>query len=111
MIVEERRYSFHPGQLQAFLRLYEDEGMAVQTRHLRQLLGYYVSEVGPLNQISAFWGYASFSEREAQRAALFADPAWIDFVNKVRPLMSRQECRILKPAPFFEKSLAALLRG
>ncbi|MFW7340212.1 NIPSNAP family protein [Pollutimonas sp. H1-120] len=109
MIVEERRYTFFPGKLQVFLHLYAQEGMKVQRRYLRHLLGYYVSEIGQLNQITALWGYPSLREREEWREALFADPAWIAFVDKVRPLMTNQECRLLKPAPFFKDDLSAFL--
>lgn len=109
MIVEERRYTFHPGKLQIFLEVYAAEGMAVQRQYLRHLLGYYVSEVGALNQITALWGYPSFTAREQWRADLIADQRWIAFLAKVRPLMTQQECRILKAAPFFERSLAGLL--
>lgn len=109
MIVEQRLYTFHPGKLSEFLRLYESEAMATQQRHLPHLLGYYVAEVGILNQVTTLWGYASMEERESFRAKLFADPLWIAFLEKARPLMTQQECKILKPAPFFAKRLAALL--
>jgi hypothetical protein len=109
MIVEERRYTFLPGKLQVFLQCYAEQGMAVQRQYLRHLLGYYVSEVGPLNQITALWGYPSFAAREQWRAQLFADPRWTAFLQEVRPLMTQQECRILKAAPFFEQTLSNLL--
>jgi len=105
MIVEERRYTFHPGKLSVFLEIYAAEGMIVQRSHLPHLLGYYVSEVGPLNQLTALWGYPSFEARAQWRAALAADARWTAFLHKVRPLMTHQESRILKPAPFFEQAL------
>ena len=111
MIVEERRYTFHPGTLAVFLDIYASEGLAVQRGHLPHLLGYYVSEVGPLNQITAHWGYPSFDAREKWRAALAADPRWVEFLSKVRPLMSHQECRILKPAPFYKQALSEAIKS
>ena len=109
MIVEQRIYTFHPGQLQAFLALYEREGRPVQLEYLDGLLGYYIAETGLLNRIVALWGYTSMDERERQRAALFADPRWIDYLAKVRPLMVTQESVLLRAAPFFTEQLATLL--
>lgn len=109
MIVEERRYTFLPGKLAMFLEIYAEEGMVVQRSYLLHLLGYYVSEIGPLNQLTVLWGYPSFEAREQCRAALVADHRWVAFLYKVRPLMTHQECRILKAAPLFEKTLSKLL--
>ena len=109
MIVEQRIYTFHPGQLQAFLALYEREGRPVQLEYLDGLLGYYIAETGMLNRIVALWGYTSMDERERQRTALFADPRWIGYLAKVRPLMVTQESVLLRAAPFFTEQLATLL--
>lgn len=111
MLVEERRYTFYPGKLQTFLHLYEHEAMAVQRQYLPHLLGYFVSEVGALNQITALWGYPSLEQRALCRAALFADQRWIDFLEKARPLMTAQECRLLTPASFFRNTLSELMSG
>ncbi|MDX3906139.1 MAG: NIPSNAP family protein [Pigmentiphaga sp.] len=109
MIVEQRLYTFHPGNLDAFLALYQQKGMAVQLRHLPALLGYYVGEIGALNQTVTLWGYHSLQQRMDCREALFADEEWTAFLTQARPLMQAQECRILKPAPFFRSRLAYLV--
>lgn len=106
MIVEQRIYTFQPGQLPVFLAIYEEEGRAVQMEYLRHLLGYYVTETGTLNRIVALWGYPSLQARMDRRAALFADPRWIAYLAKVRPLMLSQESVLLRPAPFHEAELA-----
>lgn len=109
MIVEQRVYTFHPGKLQAFLEIYEGEGRAVQMEYLPHLLGYYVAEIGLLNRITALWGYPSMQARTEMRAALFADPRWIEYLKKVRPLMATQESVLLQPAPFYRETLARLM--
>ena len=100
MIVEERIYTLEVGKAPEFLRLYEQEGLAIQTPILGNLIGYFSSEIGELNLIVHLWGYESFEERTRRRAELMADPGWQAFVAKVRPLVLRQENRILIPAPF-----------
>jgi len=100
MIVEERIYTLEVGKAPEYLRLYEEEGLAVQLPILGNLLGYFTSEIGELNLIVHLWGYDSFEERIRRRAELVANEAWQAYVAKIRPLVLRQENRILIPAPF-----------
>ena len=100
MIVEERIYTLEVGKTAEYLRLYEQEGMPIQTRILGNMIGYFSSEIGELNLVVHMWGYESFEERTRRRAELMADAGWKDYVAKVRPFVLRQENRILIPAPF-----------
>ncbi|HSW20910.1 MAG TPA: NIPSNAP family protein [Ramlibacter sp.] len=100
MIVEMRTYALHPGQQGGFMKLMEHEGIAIERRILRRMLGFYTSEIGALNQVVHLWGYESFEERQERRAALAADPQWAAFVPKVLPLIREMENKILTPAPF-----------
>jgi len=97
MIVEERIYTLKPDCIDEFLRLYETEALAVQLRHLPRLLGYFVSEIGVLHQVTHMWGYKDFEERTRCRAAMRADPDWMPYVAKVRPMFERQETKIMIP--------------
>lgn len=101
MIVEERIYTLQVGEVKAYLDLYESEGMDIQKRILGRMLGYYFTDIGPLNQIIHMWGYEDLKDREIRRRALFADSGWLAYVAKVRPLVVKQENKILMPAPFF----------
>jgi hypothetical protein len=40
MYVEERMYTTQVGKAPEYLRMYENEGMAIQTRHLPNMVGY-----------------------------------------------------------------------
>jgi hypothetical protein len=101
MIVEERIYTLHPGKQAEYLALYEKEGMAIQKRILGMMVGYYTTEVGPLNQVVHLWGYESFEDRLRRRKELFANPEWLAYVGKVRAFIVTQESKLLNPAPFF----------
>jgi hypothetical protein len=100
MIVEQRIYTLQVGALGEFVRYYEANGLSVQTRILGNLIGYFVTEVGPLNQIVHLWGYADFADRTRRRAALSADPAWLDYLKNQPPVIVAQENRILSPTAF-----------
>ena len=109
MYVEERMYTMQVGKAPEYLKMYESEGMAIQTKHLPNMVGYYVSEVGPQNLVIHMWGYDDLNQRDRCRAAMQADPAWQSYVAKVRSLIVSQDTRIMKCAPFFLERLKKML--
>ena len=108
MFVEQRIYSFAPGNTGEFLKTYESEAFAAQAGALGQPVGYYVNEIGPLNQITTMWAYDSLDERVERRRKLSADPVWQAFLKKCRPLMATQETRVLKTFVWNQLSVCAV---
>ena len=102
MIAEERIYTLQPGQAGAYLKAYEAEGMAIQKPILGRMVGYYQTEFGPLNQVIHLWAYESLEERTERRARLLADERWTAYVANVRPMLLKQENKLLIPAPFLQ---------
>ncbi|MEH6517121.1 MAG: NIPSNAP family protein [Halioglobus sp.] len=105
MFVEERIYTLIPGGANEFLKLYEEEGMSVQLRYLKKLVGYYRAEFGPLNQIVHLWAHETFEQRLINRDEMRADPEFQAYWSKVKKLVVKQESKILLPAKFFEEKL------
>ncbi len=105
MIIDHRTYTLHPGSAAEYFRLYEAEGLAVQKKHLVNMLGYFSTETGPLNQVIHLWAYRDAGDRERKRAALQADPAWQAYVPKIRRLIVHQETKLIVPAPFCKLDL------
>lgn len=101
MIVEQRTYTTHPGQVHEYLDMYEAEALPIQRRILGRMVGYYRSEIGGLNQVIHLWAYADLAERQQRREAMLADEGFKAYIRKVTPLLVSQESRILVPAPFF----------
>ena len=104
MIVEQRTYTLYPGKHIKYLELYESEGLPIQLPILGHLVGYYFTDIGPLNQIVHMWGYTSLNERSLRRKKLFENKSWLTYIEKVRPMISSQKSKLLIPAPFFEPS-------
>jgi NIPSNAP len=100
MIVEERIYTLQPGKVPEMVRLYGEEGLPLQQRHLGKFIGYFTTESGNLNQIVFMWGFDSLDDRAARRARMAQDPEWQRYLAKVVPLLVSQENRILTPASF-----------
>ena len=101
MIVEERTYVLHAHYSVAdYLRVYEAEGMSIQMPVLGACLGYFVTEIGILNQLVHMWGFADLVDRQQRRERLNADPRWQICVSKLRPMIRDMENRILIPTRF-----------
>jgi hypothetical protein len=111
MIVEERVYTLHPGKLPAFLKVYEEQGLAVQRRILGGLIGHYVSEIGTLNQVVHLWAYESLDDRERRRALLMLDAGFKAYLAAALSLIQTMENRILKPSPFYAEEAERLFAG
>jgi hypothetical protein len=74
MYVEERMYTLQVGTAAQYFKNYEEFGMKVQLRHLPHMVGYYVTESGPLNLVIHLWAYDDLNQRDKCRAAMQADP-------------------------------------
>ena len=100
MIIEERIYTLFLGKVPEYTRLMESEGIAIQEPILGRLIGYFSTEIGPLNQVIHMWAYDNFEERAERRAQLMKNQKWLAFLTKLRPLIERQENKILIPMSF-----------
>jgi hypothetical protein len=100
MILEQRDYHVSTGRLPELVRLYGDEGIAIQREILGGFVGAFTVEIGELSTYSHFWRYDSFEERTERRARLLADDRWQAFLPKIQPLIHTQQSRILVPTPF-----------
>jgi NIPSNAP len=100
LIVEQRDYHVHTGKLVELVRLYEEEGIAIQQEILGDLIDVFTTDVGALSTYTSLWGYDSFGEREERRARLQADERWKAFLARIQPLIHTQHNRILVPTAF-----------
>lgn len=102
MIFELRTYTAAPGRAHDFVALYEKLGLPLQNKYLGGLVGFYVTEIGPLNQVVHLWRYASLADRETRRAALEQDAGWGEYKQQLKALgaIVAQDSRIMKPTSF-----------
>ena len=65
-----------------WLALYEECALPVQQKYLGNLIGFFQTEIGTLNQVVHLWGFADLDDRARRRAEMAKDPAWHDFLRK-----------------------------
>lgn len=100
VIIDERTYTCHPGKVGTFLEVYQRLGKPVQWPILGDPIGFFVTEVGELQQVVHLWRYDSFADREIRRAKLAAEPAFGEYLAAALPLLAKMENRILTPTAF-----------
>ena len=103
MLIDVRTYTCRPGTIKAHLELYAVMGKGPQTRHLGQPLAYLTTETGNPNQYVHLWVYENAGDREAKRAAMWADPEWVAYTQESAKLgaLIEQQNRLMTPVDFF----------
>jgi hypothetical protein len=102
VIVEHRTYTLKALRTGDFLKLYERAALPLQLKYLGHLIGFYVSEIGPLNEVVHLWGFASLAERERRRALMEADPGWAVYRQALQELdvVLEQSTKMLRSTSF-----------
>jgi hypothetical protein len=103
MIYDHRTYTCRPGTIKKQLALYAEYGWPVQRRHLGEPLLYAATETGDVNSYVHIWVYEDAADRARRRAALQADPGWVDYLKRSADagFQMAQRNKILTPASFF----------
>tara|TARA_B110000014_G_C19536389_1_gene287549 strand:+ start:57 stop:371 length:315 start_codon:yes stop_codon:yes gene_type:complete len=100
MIIEHRTYKIKPGKLNTLMELYEKLGMDVHKKILGNQIGYFYTEIGPLNEIVHLYGYESLDDRARRRKELSENETWQKFISQAIDFIENQESKILLPAKF-----------
>ncbi|PRD55587.1 NIPSNAP family protein [Phyllobacterium myrsinacearum] len=100
MLYEIRTYRLKNGAIPEYLKVVGEIGITIQKKHLGNLIGYFSSEIGPINEIVHIWAFESLDDRQARRAQLAVDPEWQAFLPKIRDLIVTAENKIMSPAAF-----------
>ena len=103
MLFDVRTYTCAPGTIAKHLALYEEKGLAPQTRHLGEPVFYGTCETGDPNQYVHIWVYENAGDREAKRAAMQADPDWMKYLEESAKLgaLVKQENKLMRPVDFY----------
>ena len=98
MLHELRIYTMKPGTAAQTAKDAAAVGHEIRGASCGTLEGYWVSEVGPLNQVLHLWSYPSFEERKRLRVELGRNERWVkEYVPLISQYMLRQDIRFLNP--------------
>ena len=101
-LYELRTYTLYVGKMAEAVKLYQEIGFPAMQKgeHDKKLVGYFQSDVGTINQIVHLWKFDDDADRRKSWQALFANPDFMNFAGKFRPLVMTQEVKLLLAAPW-----------
>ncbi len=99
MVYEMRVYTLQPGKVPEFQALIEQEALPVISKYSK-LVGWWSTEVGPLNEVVHIWAYEDMNHRAQARAAQGEDPALQAFRPRAQAMIVSQYNKIMTPASF-----------
>lgn len=102
MIHELRTYTVKSGRAGEYAEQSGALGRPIRGDRYGRLVGYWTSDIGPLNQVVHLWEYADLAARAAARAGLARNERWVtEYLPVSAPLLETQENMILVPADWY----------
>jgi hypothetical protein len=102
MIHELRTYTIQPGKAPEYVELAGAVGRAIRGDRFGKLLGYWSTELGPLNQVIHLGEFADVAARAEARAGLAKDERWTkEYIPKSQALLVAQENMLLTPVDWY----------
>jgi hypothetical protein len=96
MIYELRTYTLKPGAAPTAAKNSGEVGKDIRGDNYGKLEGYWMTEVGPLNQVMHLWSYADLNERARLRGELSQNERWRnEYLPLIRPILLRQDIRLM----------------
>jgi NIPSNAP len=97
-LVDLRIYTIRLRKMAEFLDVFDRLAMPIQLKYLGPPVGFYVSDIGPLNQVVHLWGYDDLADYDRRRKARDADPEWPAYLAASEHLIIAQETRFIRRA-------------
>ncbi len=101
-IYELRTYQVLVGKMKDVIAAYSDKGWPALKAggYDKKLVGYFISDTGPLHQVVHLWKFDDDSDRRNHWSSLFSDDAFMSFAGDLRPLLLSQHSQLLNASPW-----------
>ena len=102
MLYEKRTYQVPPGRMPEVTKLYQEMAMPALDAggFLPYLVGYFISDTGPLHQLIHIWRFEDDAARRDFWGRVYKDEGFMAFVAKIRPILLSQEVQLMTAAPW-----------
>lgn len=98
MIHELRIYTTKPGMVGEVAKNSGTVARAIRGDNYGKLEGYWINEIGALNQVCHLWSYSDLNERARLRGELSKNERWTkEYLPLIRPHLVRQDIRLMNP--------------
>lgn len=106
-LVDHRIYTIRLRKMGEFIEVFDRLALPILLETLGSPLGFWTSQVGPLNQFVHCWAYESLADYERRCQARDAHPDFPAYLAASEHLISAQETRLIRRVEM--KSLGGLL--
>jgi hypothetical protein len=100
MIYNVRTYTVQPRLMKKYVGMFEAMALPAAGRLGMNLIAYFISQNGALNQVVHIWAYESLAAYEIIRAARDEDTEWEHFLESTTGLLVSQEDKFMRPSSF-----------
>lgn len=95
-LVDHRVYTIRLRKMNEFIEVFNRLAMPILMATLEHPLGFYVSQVGPLNQFVHLWAYADLADHERRCQARDRHPDFPAYLAASEHLITAQETRLIR---------------
>ncbi len=95
-LVDHRIYTIRLRKMGEFIDVFDRLAMPVLVQTLGHPLGFYTSQIGPLNQFVHLWAYASLADYESRSSARDTHPDFPAYLSASEHLIVAQENRLIR---------------
>ena len=101
-IYELRTYTLYVGKTHEASIIYEKFGLPWINKYKNNLVNYFIGDLGAMNQIIHIWKFADDKNRRKIWDEIFTDSDFLIFASKFRPLVLKQENKLMTIAPWIK---------
>lgn len=95
-LIDHRIYTIKPRKMGQFLEVFDRLAMPVLRQTLGDPIGFYLSQVGPLNQVVHLWAYENLADYEQRSQARDNHPDFAIYLRESDGLIVAQENRLIR---------------
>jgi hypothetical protein len=99
-ICEHLIYTLTPGYFAEFRNALEQQGLPAWEAVFGKPFGVYITEIGPLNEVTLITAFSDERDFERKQAVLGASAAWKNFEAEAQAGISARMAKLISPADF-----------
>ena len=101
MIYDMRIYDLKPGSVPQYMAAVRELALPIRQDYGVKLVGWYFTEIGPLNQVVHIWAFRDFQHMEQAKQQFRGDPRWTgQYLPRVTDLIVAQRNQLMQAADF-----------
>jgi hypothetical protein len=98
-LVDHRIYTIRLRRMDEFIEVFGRLAMPILRETLGHPVGFWVSQVGPLNQFVHLWAYGDLADYERRCRARDSHPGFAEYLAASEHLIVAQETRLIRAVP------------